>query len=236
MRAAEHDAMHYCFVWKKWQWPVSLWMEANLCLNTGGGRVEGRGGWLSRGRWRRRAVYWELDQWQVNPLWRKPFIFVKAFLFEIHRGQEDSWSADGDVAEINWFIESCKIPLTFKPSWGFNTVLKSRCLPEWRKPAARSSSPAAGSPCCDRCCSRPRWGRGTALWSGAGGWSTGRAADTVSAGRWAGGQTARSPANTQPPSGTSQSGHCSMAIPAVNHSPEPLPHVNLPVKQHRNSY
>lgn len=84
MRAAEHDTMHYCFVWKKWQWPVSLWMEANLCLNTGSGRVVR--GELSGGRRRRRAVYWELDQWQVNPLWRKPFIFVKAFLLEIHRG------------------------------------------------------------------------------------------------------------------------------------------------------
>lgn len=190
MRAAERDAMHYCFVWKKWQWSVSLWMEANLCLNTGGGR-EVQGG-PSGGRWRRRAVYWELDQWQVNPLWRKPFIFVKAFLLEIHWGpggqlQMEMWQ------EINWFIESCKTSLTFEPSWGFITILKSWCLPEWRKPAARSSSPAAGSPCCGRCCSRPRWGRGTALWSGVGGWSTGRAADTVSAGRWAGGQTARSP-------------------------------------------
>lgn len=84
MRAAGQDTMHYCFVWKKWQWLVSLSMAVNLCLNRGGCRVV-RGG-LSRGRWRRQAVYWELDQWQVNPLWRKPFIFVKAFLLQIHRG------------------------------------------------------------------------------------------------------------------------------------------------------
>lgn len=87
MRAAGRDTMHYCFVWKKWQWLVSLSMEVNLCLNSGGCRVV-RGG-LSRGRWRRQAVYWELDQWQVNPLWRKPFIFVKAFLLQIHRGPDE---------------------------------------------------------------------------------------------------------------------------------------------------
>lgn len=94
MRAAGQDTMHYCFVWKKWQWLVSLWMEANLCLNTGGCR-EVKGG-LSGGRWRRQAVYWELDQWQVNPLWRKPFIFVKAFLVGIRRGP------DGEGKEIYW--------------------------------------------------------------------------------------------------------------------------------------
>lgn len=87
MRAAGRDAMHYCFVWKKWQWLVSLWMEVNLCLNRGGCRVV-RGG-LSGGRWRRQVVYWEVDQWQVNPLWRKPFIFVKAFLLQIHRGPDE---------------------------------------------------------------------------------------------------------------------------------------------------
>lgn len=76
--------MHYCFVWKKWQWLVSPWMEANLCLNTGGCRVV-RGG-LSVGRWRGQAVYWELDQWQVNPHWGKLFIFVKAFLLHSHGG------------------------------------------------------------------------------------------------------------------------------------------------------
>lgn len=103
MRAAERDTMHYCFVWKKWQWSVSLWMEANLCLNTAGGRVV-RGG-LSGWRWRRRAVYWELDQWQVNTLWRKTFIFVKAFLLEIHR-KGGCWSADGDRVEADWFTEN----------------------------------------------------------------------------------------------------------------------------------
>lgn len=76
--------MHYCFVWKKWQWLVSPWMEANLCLNTGGCRLV-RGG-LSGGRWRGQAVYWELDQWQVNPHWGKLFIFVKAFLLHSHGG------------------------------------------------------------------------------------------------------------------------------------------------------
>lgn len=59
-------------------------MEVNRCLNSGDCRVV-KGG-LSRGRWRRQAVYWESNQWQVNPLWRKPFIFVKAFLLQIHRG------------------------------------------------------------------------------------------------------------------------------------------------------
>lgn len=87
MRPAGQDTMHYFFVWKKWQWLVSLWMEVNLCLNTGGCSVEMGG--LSGGRWRRQAVYWELDQWQVNPLWRKPFIFVKAFLLQIHQGQDE---------------------------------------------------------------------------------------------------------------------------------------------------
>lgn len=72
-------------------------------------------------------------------------------------------------------------------------------LPEWTWRAARSSSPAAGWPCSGSCCSRPRSGWGTALWWGAGGWSTGRAADTVSARRWAGGQTARSPGTHSEP-------------------------------------
>lgn len=98
MRAAGQDTMHYCFVWKKWQWLVSLSMAVNLCLNRGGCRVV-RGG-LSWGRWRRQAVYWELDQWQVNPLWRKPFIFVKAFLLQIH--QMSNWSANADEEVSFW--------------------------------------------------------------------------------------------------------------------------------------
>lgn len=102
MRVAEHATMHYCFVWKKWQWPVSLWMEANLCLNTGGGRVVR--GELSGGRRRRPAVYWELDQWQVNPLSRKPFIFVKAFLLEIHWGPEGHWLVSRWRSDRNWLV------------------------------------------------------------------------------------------------------------------------------------
>lgn len=99
--------MHYCFVWKKWQWLVSLWMEANLCLNTGGCRVV-RGG-LSGGRWRGQAVYWELDQWQVNPHWGKLFIFVKAFLLHSHRGPttarkgNDSLICKGNVILLRTF-------------------------------------------------------------------------------------------------------------------------------------
>lgn len=102
MRAAEHDTMHYCFVWKKWQWPVWLRMEANLCLNTGGGRVVR--GELSAGRRRRQAVNWELDQWQVNPLWRKPFIFVKAFLLEIPRGPEGQRLGRRCRSDGNWLF------------------------------------------------------------------------------------------------------------------------------------
>lgn len=87
--------MHYCFVWKKWQWLVSPWMEANLCLNTGGCRVV-RGG-LSGGRWRGQAVYWELDQWQVNPHWGKLFIFVKAFLLHSHGGPRSARKANDSL-------------------------------------------------------------------------------------------------------------------------------------------
>lgn len=87
--------MHYCFVWKKWQWLVSPWMEANLCLNTGGCRVV-RGG-LSGGRWRGQAVYWELDQWQVNPHRGKLFIFVKAFLLHSHGGPRSARKANDSL-------------------------------------------------------------------------------------------------------------------------------------------
>lgn len=72
-------------------------------------------------------------------------------------------------------------------------VLEPGAIPVWRWPRAHSSSPAAGWPCSAGCCSRRWWVRGRALWWGVGGWSTGTAADTVSAAHWAAGQTARSP-------------------------------------------
>lgn len=112
---------------------------------------------------------------------------------------------------------------------------KALYLPEWRWRAAHSSSPAAGWPCSESCCSRPRSGSETALWWGAGGWSTGRAADTVSARRWAGGQTARSP-GTHSEQTPSQSMIQSVALLAVNHHRMPRPHVKLPLKQHTNSH
>lgn len=94
-----------------------------------------------------------------------------------------TFKGSNPVCGRSWKSLNCTVVMEWRPS----------DLPVWRWPAAHSSFPVAGWPCSPGYCSRRRWARGRALWWVAGGWNTGTAADTVSATRWAGGQTAQSP-------------------------------------------